>query len=622
MATDRRAIRRAYLNDFQFTDLFIEELGWDYLDSEIEPVNVDGFDYALSPVAEKSGFAVFRCAPDADGNIPPTPVRRKIDAQVAKAAYEHIIIFADAAQTSQTWQWVKREDGKTALRQRGFSKGQTGEAVLQALEGIQFAILEEAELGEVIGRVKRALDVESVTKKFYARFRTELTAFGNFIEGIAAMGDRDWYASIMLNRMMFIYFIQKRGFLDGDADYLRNRLRRVRAQTGDGHFHQFYRAFLRRLFFEGLGQPESERTPDLKMLLGKVPFLNGGLFDVHDLERDNPEISIPDAAFERVFKFFDAYQWHLDDRPNRDDNEINPDVIGYIFEKYVNQKQMGAYYTKEDITGYITRNTVIPYLFDAARKDCKSAFAPGGGVWRLLRDDPDRYIYPAVGHGMAHSYSPDYDSAPIPYPLELPAEIAAGIADVSKRGGWNDAAPSDYALPTETWREVAARRQRYAEVRAKLEAGEITEINDLITLNLDMERFALDVISLSEGPELLRAFWRALSNVSVLDPTCGSGAFLFAALNVLEPLYTACIEGMRGFLDDLERSERPRSPNALSDFRKVLARVEEHPSERYFILKSIVLDNLYGVDIMEEAVEICKLRCSSSWWRNWRPTTR
>ena len=65
---------------------------------------------------------------------------------------------------------------------------------------------------------------------------------------------------------------------------------------------------------------------------------------------------------------------------------------------------------------------------------------------------------------------------------------------------------------------------------------------------------------------------------------------------------------MRGFLDDLERSGRPRSPNALRDFRDVLAQVEKHPSERYFILKSIVLNNLYGVDIMEEAVEICKLR--------------
>ena len=99
-----------------------------------------------------------------------------------------------------------------------------------------------------------------------------------------------------------------------------------------------------------------------------------------------------------------------------------------------------------------------------------------------------------------------------------------------------------------------------------------------------------------------------MRDVSVLDPTCGSGAFLFAALNILEPLYTACLEGMRGFLDDHARSQRKRGPGHLSDFKRVLAEVREHHSEGYFILKSIVLNNLYGVDIMEEAVEICKLR--------------
>ena len=68
----------------------------------------------------------------------------------------------------------------------------------------------------------------------------------------------------------------------------------------------------------------------------------------------------------RLFAFFDHYHWHLDERPLRADNEINPDVLGYIFEKYINQKQMGAYYTKEDITEYIGKNTIIPFLFDQA----------------------------------------------------------------------------------------------------------------------------------------------------------------------------------------------------------------------------------------------------------------
>ena len=602
---------RPHLQDFNFPGLFVEGLGWNYHEVEPLAVHVNGQDYSLTPVAEKAGFQVFRCDPGQDGAIPDYPIRRKIESQVAKSAFEHLIIFTDAGQENQVWQWVKREAGKpAACREYLYNSSGSGVALLQRLQPLFVALEEEDSLNIalVASRVRAALDVEKVTKRFYDRFRTELTTFGNFIDGIKAQGDRDWYASLMLNRMMFVYFVQKQGFLDGDMDYLRNRLEMVQRQKGGGRFQQFYRIFLLRLFHEGLGQSEAQRAPGLSSLLGRVPFLNGGLFDVHDLERDNPDISIPDEAFERVFDFFDGYRWHLDERPHREDNEINPDVLGYIFEKYVNQKQMGAYYTKEDITGYISRNTVIPFLFEAARKECPVAFGPDGGVWRLLRDDPDRYIYPAVGHGVTWNARDAANSTLLDAPLELPDDIAAGIGDVSQRGGWNRPAPEDHALPTETWREVIARRARYQEVRSKLAAGEVREVNDLITLNLDMEWFAGDVIAQSEGPELLRAFWRALHDVSVLDPTCGSGAFLFAALNILEPLYTACLEGMRGFLDDLERSHRPRSANALSDFRDVLSQVERHPNERYFILKSIVLNNLYGVDIMEEAVEICKLR--------------
>ncbi|MDE2716595.1 MAG: Eco57I restriction-modification methylase domain-containing protein, partial [Chloroflexota bacterium] len=602
---------RPYLWDFDFPRLFVEGLGWNYHQAESVCVQVNGCDYSLKPVAEKAEFVVYQCDSGIDGYIPPYPVRRKIERAVAKRTFEHMIVFADAGRRAQVWQWVKRESGKTvACREYSVNAGQSGDHVLQRLQRLAFEIEEEAGLTIpiVTSRVRAAMDVEKVTRLFYERFRKELTAFGDFIDGITTQVDRDWYASLMLNRMMFVYFVQKQGFLDDDRDYLRNRLQRVQDQGTGGRFQQFYRIFLLRLFHEGLGKPEAERAPDLAALLGKVPFLNGGLFDVHDLEQDNPRISIPDDAFERVFDFFDSYRWHLDERPDREDNEINPDVLGYIFEKYVNQKQMGAYYTKEDITGYIGRNTVIPFLFNAVKRECPVAFGSGGDVWRLLRHDPDRYIYPAIGHGIGWNALQSGDPNPLDAPFELPDEIAAGIDDVSQRQAWNSPAAEDYALPTETWRQVVARRQRYAEVRAKLASGQAEDVSDLISLNLDVERFAKDVIAQSEGPDLLRAFWHAIRDVSILDPSCGSGAFLFAALNILEPLYTACLEGMRGFLDDFERTEHDSSPEVFNDFKDVLAQMEMHASERYFVLKSIVLNNLYGVDIMEEAVEICKLR--------------
>jgi len=282
-------------------------------------------------------------------------------------------------------------------------------------------------------------------------------------------------------------------------------------------------------------------------------------------------------------------------------------VLGYIFEKYINQKQMGAYYTKEDITGYIGKNTIIPYLLEFAAGRCAVAFTPDGPVWSLLRDDPDRYIYDAVKKGCD---------------LPLPEQIAAGIDDVSRRGEWNRAAPSEYALPTETWREVVARRARYAEVRAKLASGALNAVNDLVTYNLDLCKFAQDAITYCEGPDLLNAFYESLERVTILDPTCGSGAFLFAALTILEPLYEACLDRMQEMVAERDRLDLPtdsrgvglprpnpsRSGSYYPRFREILESVARHPGRTYFILKSIIINNLYGVDIMEEATEICKLR--------------
>ena len=585
---------RQYLKESEFEDLFIEELGWDR-HTQTLPVTIDENDYLLTAIAQKRRMVVFKCpATGTGGHIPDYATRRKIHKQVEKSVYEHFIIYTDAEKTTDIWQWIRREQGKPdACREHRYNRNeQSGDALIEKLRTIAFTLEEEEGLTivDVTGRVRAGFDVERVTKRFYDHFKREHTAFLKFLKGIPDEEMQRWYASVMLNRLMFIYFIQKKEFLNGDPDYLRAKLTESQAKGTN----QYYKEFLCPLFFEGFAKPETERSRDVKHLLGKIPYLNGGIFQKHQLETLHGEnIEIPDKAFEQLLKFFEQYEWHLDDRPLRNDNEINPDVLGYIFEKYINQKQMGAYYTKEDITDYISKNTIIPFLFDEARKACKIAFEGDASVWKLLQEDPDRYIYDAVKTGVE---------------LDLPEEIVAGIDDVSKRTAWNELADSDYALPTEIWREVAARRQHYETVRGKLANGEVRDINDLITYNLDIRQFAQDVIENCEGPELLRAFWKAITEVTILDPTCGSGAFLFAALNILEPLYEACLDRMQVFLDEVEMISESRTSPRYSDFRDILDRIAQHPNREYFVLKSIIINNLYGVDIMDEAIEICKLR--------------
>jgi len=147
-------------------------------------------------------------------------VQRKIEHQVIRSAYEHFIIYVDAVKQNQVWLWVKREQGKRlASRMHRYHRGQSGELLAQKLERLAIRLEEEERLQmtEVAGRVAKAFDVERVTKKFYDRFKREHAAFLNLIGGIEAQADREWYASLMLNRLMFIYFIQRKGFLDTKA---------------------------------------------------------------------------------------------------------------------------------------------------------------------------------------------------------------------------------------------------------------------------------------------------------------------------------------------------------------------------------------------------------------------
>ncbi|MDR3299049.1 MAG: Eco57I restriction-modification methylase domain-containing protein [Candidatus Accumulibacter sp.] len=613
------------LDGFDLKKLFIGELGWDRPNLDPKIVKIEDGSFTLPQLAQKRGVAVFCCSPEeASGNIPMRSVLLKIEQEARKLAHEHLLVFSGNDKTMLTWLWVSRAPGQpSSTRTHTWHKGQSGEALRQKLSCILFTLDEEEALtlSAVTVRIRDAFDRDRVSRRFYDEFKTQHEAFAEFIKGLESTADQAWYASLMLNRLMFIYFIQKKGFLDGDENYLAKRMEQVRATAGEGKFHSFYRQFLRRLFHEGLGQARNERDPKLAGLIGDVPYLNGGLFSLHDIEEANPKLDVPDEAFKRLFAFFDAWDWHLDDRPLSSGREINPDVLGYIFEKFINQKQMGAYYTKEDITGYISKYTVIPHLLERTRERCKVAFEGEASVWKLLQTHPDDYIYPAMKKGVV-----DAKGAMVPE-AALPDFVQTGMKDPKARmfdkrynlgnANFSTATGEHGTLPTETWREYVDRRQRCLAIRQKLAAGEVQNVDDLITLNLDIRQFMQDVIDTATSPDLLRAVWQAIvgrvpekSNgifrhgIAILDPTCGSGAFLFAALGVLEPLYEACLDRMEGFVEDAKKLGK----TGAADFVKILEEVDKHPSRRYYIYKNIILHNLFGVDIMDEAVEICKLR--------------
>lgn len=588
------------IGEARFKELFVTELGWNLFkaQAQLPAIVTDEKQYDITAIAERNGFQILTCLVD---ELPSNSACRKIDTKLRRQANDYICIFMERGTTHHLWVVPVKNNEKRDLTFVEYANADQADLLYSKVEGFSFELGEETNIVDLRAKVHKAFIVnsEKITKDFYTGFRKEHKAFTNFISGInddiPAKDNRNkqWYTSVMLNRLMFCYFIQKKGFLNGDFDYLRHKLEWVKREQGDNHFfHSFYKGFLINLFHDGLNAPR--HTREWEMTYGRIPYLNGGMFDVHELEQDYDNIDIADEAFERLFAFFDSWRWHLDTRITASGKDINPDVLGYIFEQYINDRAaMGAYYTKEDITEYIGKNCILPYLMDKVAETDKAAFKPDGEVWTTLKNSGDAYIYDAVKRG----HTPDWQQL-------IPENIAIGI-DTSKpsllerRKEWNTPTPERWALPSEIWRETIERLQRCDMLLDKIKGGEITATNDFIIYNLDIRSFVYDLLHSTNDHLLVKHFYKALQHVTILDPTCGSGAFLFAAMNILEPLYEVCIERMQEFNE---------ANNLL--FKEELAEITNkyRSNIQYFIFKSIILRNLYGVDIMVEATEIAKLR--------------
>lgn len=567
--------------------VFVDELGWENPAgaAALTTIEVDGDSFVASIVASLKGFRVYSVACDTK---PSRSTMRRIDHELSELSPERLEVFESAG--AWTWHWPRRTNAGTITYETVETlPGSLPTFLAQRLTGLEFTIVEQKKgftLVDVRDRVQGNFDVSAVTKRFYDRFASEQLALATAVEGVP--GDQRFdYSTTLLNRLMFLYFLQKKEFLNDDANYLENTLRAVRALKGSDRYYAFYREALLPLFFDKLNDRDGHiDDPDIRRIIGRIPYVNGGIFGRTDLEIEHAEtLLVPDTAFEKIFEFFGAFSWHLDTRPTQNSNEINPEVIGYIFEQFINRaasgkKENGAYYTPHDVTAYMVSQSLVPRILDD--------FDAIDDVLALLQTDPDRYLQPAMLTGWDAEVG-----AWMPIPSELEAAWGAGPSE------WPalDAAPEsgEVNLPGETWVETLHRRERVEELRGRAKSGSLRSVNEIVTYNLNGQLLLTDAIDRMSDPAAVLRLFHRLSDLSVFDPTCGSGAFLFAALEVLEDIYAhvvdlAVVTGVAAQLGDYA------------------AQTARPSGKRYFIRKHIAIRNLYGTDLMPGAIETAKLR--------------
>lgn len=239
----------------------------------------------------------------------------------------------------------------------------------------QFYNLAQNKENTTIKEVQDAFNVDKLSKQFFTDYKTHYEKLANFLVDSAngfktsifkddEKHIRD-FVKILLGRLVFIQFIQKKGWMGVDKnrqDWKNGQVNFLhRAFKEFEHKDKFYSQFLYPLFFEALnlaGRPNGV----FELTQSKVPYLNGGLFE--NEEPNTRNVDFPKVYFEALFEFFDQYNFTIDENdPEEREVGIDPEMLGHIFENLLeDNKSKGTFYTPKEIVHYMCQESLKEYL--------------------------------------------------------------------------------------------------------------------------------------------------------------------------------------------------------------------------------------------------------------------
>lgn len=239
--------------------------------------------------------------------------------------------------------------------------------------------------------LKTAFSVEALSDEFFDKYREQYADFIQYVTGkrfvksgskweekvlgepnaalMQAFGHNEKkirdYVKKMMGRITFLHFLQRKGWMCGDLNYMQNMF------ENSAYKNDYLDSVLEPLFFGILNTKPAEREALFadygwdKSLLAEwkdIPYLNGGLFERD--EEDEPESRFPAEYFKRLFQFFSEYNFTIDENdPNDAEVGVDPEMLGKIFENLLeDNKDKGAFYTPKEIVRYMCQESLIAYL--------------------------------------------------------------------------------------------------------------------------------------------------------------------------------------------------------------------------------------------------------------------
>lgn len=209
---------------------------------------------------------------------------------------------------------------------------------------------------------------------FLERHKDDARYFGPEFSRWDEKTRRDYIKKLM-GRLVFLQFLQKKGWMCGNPNYIKSLFEIYVTNKGENVTDTIPGSFLDEvlepLFFGVLNTKVDDRKAlfekkgwNLKLLdeWKNIPYLNGGLFEQEEF--DKPKSAFSNSIFNELFTLFSEYNFTIDENdPNDAEIGIDPEMLGKIFESQLeDNKDKGAFYTPKEIVQYMCKESLIAYL--------------------------------------------------------------------------------------------------------------------------------------------------------------------------------------------------------------------------------------------------------------------
>jgi len=291
------------------------------------------------------------------------------DENIFRIVHANVLKSSDTAKISQNHKI--QVNSAASLKLSGYTISKDEKLRTASEQLFKIKIDGDIEILDLINNIEKAFRIEPVTEEFFEIIKLYINRLTDDFKSYFADGQKTKaFALQFFNRLLFLKYIEKKKWLNGNIDYLSELVNRYKAHNkAKGSDKGIYKDLLKPLFFFAFSKNDTYIPLNLPEEFinefKNLPYLNGGLFEENEL--DNESINIDDGTITGIFdNILNKYNFTVTEgTPFDEEIAIDPEMLGLVYESIVNEEERsgsGIFYTPRIEVDFMCKKSLLHYF--------------------------------------------------------------------------------------------------------------------------------------------------------------------------------------------------------------------------------------------------------------------